>query len=308
MYMPPPYKISQLDPEKHITYEESVRICKSPDIAHEQWHMGQMKLFYSELLFLTKYAQPNDRVVYVGAASGDHTNMIAELFPQLKFDLYDKNRFRIQEKWIKTGQIQLFKEYFTDTHAENYALSNERILFICDMRNLEIGKYKGDDAVAEADIIVTQDMIDQMRWCQIIKPAKAYLKFRLPYETEETRYLTGTIYLQVYAPISTETRLCTSDYETTRVYDNKKFDEMLAYHNAFNRCKKVKYPEYDEITSKFGIINNWDNCCALMIIGHYLKRFRGKCTADSMGKLFMKVYNFHQRVLRQDHSIILVKK
>lgn len=304
-----PYKYSQLDHTKRITFQESVAICKGDDALNiKTWHFGQMKLFYSEMLFFTKYAQPGDRVVYVGAAAGYHTNLIAELFPQLKFDLYDKNPFKIDDKWIKSGQIQLFKEYFTDTHAENYALSDERILFLCDMRDLNIGKHKSDDSIDEADIIVMQDMVDQMRWAQIIKPVMVYLKFRLPYEVQNFDYLAGTIYLQTYTSISTEARLCTHIYDKVITYDAKEFDEVLAYHNAYNRCLSKTYPQYEPITSKYGIINNWDNCYALMIIGNYLQRYRGKSSVDSMGKLFMKIHHFHKSRLRDPYDLVFKGK
>lgn len=306
-----PYKASQLDPNNRITYRESLNECFKDGTKTMTCHAGQLKLFYSELLFLTKYAEPGDKVVYVGAAEGYHTNIIAELFPKLTFDLYDLRKFHIDNKWIKSGQITLFHEYFTDTHAQAYAETNERILFICDMRDLEMGKYKSAEQIAESDLIVMEDMQLQMKWCQMIKPAKAYLKFRLPYEIPKIEYLSGTIYLQPYIKLSTEARLCTSDYDTIIEYDTKKFDEMLAWHNAHNRCHSKGYSDYEPITRKYNIVNNWDNCFALMILGNYLKKFRNKSTVDDIGKLFLKVYYDHKRMklrMRPCEGVILKSK
>lgn len=309
-----PYKVSQLDKNERLTYDESLGVCfpgkkiKHSEVkANTSFHLGQLKLFYAELLFLTKYAQKGDLVLYVGAAPGYHTNKMAQLFPNLEFHLYDKQRFDINEKYIKSGQITLFKEYFEDSTTDYYAKLKRRILFVCDMRDLKIGKYKGADHTDNMDIIVTEDMYMQMKWCQMIKPFKAYLKFRLPYQIEETRYLTGTIYLQAYNAISTETRLCTDNYTSLTTYNNEEFDEMLAYHNAMNRCESKEYPQYDVITKKYGILNNWDNCFALMIIGNYLKEQGKDPSPDAIGKLFIDVYKFHRARYGEKYDAIMAK-
>ena len=57
-------------------------------------HIGQKKLLFSEIYFLTivsKYVNINDCIlVYVGASPGSHINILNKLFPDLYFVLYDK--------------------------------------------------------------------------------------------------------------------------------------------------------------------------------------------------------------------------
>lgn len=285
-----PYKFSQLDPKNRLTYKDAIAECYRVGTP-KTCHAGQLKLFFTELLFLTKYYQPGDKVVYVGAAEGWHINILAKFFPELTFDLYDSRRFSIDKQLIESGQITLFREYFTDAHAEKYVPDKAKILFICDIRNVQISKNPELD-----DSIVGTDMDMQMTWCQIIQPKKAFLKFRLPYTSSKVKYLSGTLYLQPYAPLSTETRLCTSNYETIKEYDAAQYDEMIAWHNAHNRCQSKEYDLFKSLEKKYKILNNWDNCYALTILGNYLNRFKGKSTLDALAKLFLKVYYDHKRL------------
>ena len=61
-------------------------------------HWGQLKLFTSELLFLTHYYDPSEvkDLVYVGAAPGEHFTVLCKLFPSLHFHFYDSADFNDQ--------------------------------------------------------------------------------------------------------------------------------------------------------------------------------------------------------------------
>ena len=53
-----------------------------------------------------------------------------------------------------------------------------------------------------------EDMSDQQRWHDLIRPKVSMLKFRLPWLPGDTEYLVGKVYTQPYAkPRSTEMRL-----------------------------------------------------------------------------------------------------
>lgn len=61
-------------------------------------HIGQRKLFLSELQFLTNNLQSNTdfaHVVYAGAAAANSKYFMAQLFPNVKFIFVDPNEFRI---------------------------------------------------------------------------------------------------------------------------------------------------------------------------------------------------------------------
>lgn len=279
------YKYSQLSKDNQLSYYQSLEICKDKNI-----HLGQLKLFFSELLFLSMMS-PNETytVVYVGAASGYHINKLVELFPNNKYELWDPREFEVNEK----PNIKMYRDFFTDISAKSYADSGENILFICDMRNMNIGNEAQKKNIGKMDQIVDQDMVLQKNWCQIIRPKMAYLKFRLPYEIPSTKYLSGTIFLQPYTKISTEARLMTNDYFTQISYDNFLFEKMLAYHNAYNRCQSKIYHKWDSITRQYNLINNWDNAYGLYITRYYLKKIKNNNSMQDTGKLFMDILHFH---------------
>jgi hypothetical protein len=98
-------------------------------------HLGQRKLLMSELGALRRLDANTQYVaVYAGAAPGIHIPLLAELFPNATFHLYDPAPFQITE----TERIKLFNEYFTDDIARTYSRDGipmtTRVVFICDIR------------------------------------------------------------------------------------------------------------------------------------------------------------------------------
>ena len=71
------------------------------------------------------------------------------------------------------------------------------ILFVSDIRTADHRILTKEDT----EIKIEQDMMDQMRWVNILKPFKSMLKFRLPYVGDdkkiktELEYLDGKLYL-----------------------------------------------------------------------------------------------------------------
>ncbi len=193
-------------------------------------------------------------VLYVGAADGYHTNYLAKLFPKLQFELWDPRKF----KAIETENVKIYRKYFTDKDAKEYAKNGKKILLICDIRNLDFGKAIkkscGDDEKAEK--IVGDDMKFQSDWTKIIKPVYASLKFRLPWCPGKSKYLDGTIYLQPYSPMGTEARLFTNTYHDIE-YINEDYDQRMAYFNHYTRLTK-KYPEWEKVMAKHKLKNCWD--------------------------------------------------
>ena len=208
-------------------------------------HWGQLKLFYTELEFLTiclerGYDLSECVCVYVGSAPGDHIPLLEKLFPSLHWLLYDPAHFNAK----KNNKVDIFsgdEGFFTDETvakvlAHPFVKGNKKgkkrhILFISDIR-----KTTEEETIFE-------DMLSQQNWIVQLGAAMSMIKMRLPYtfETEsrdwtyddskirdlvqypknmennitnkgEKRkvmwYLKGDIYVQLYPPIySTETRL-----------------------------------------------------------------------------------------------------
>ena len=244
-----------------ISYERALKECKNISYLH----LGQLKLLITELFFISKKYKPGYKVLYVGAAEGQHIKKLAELFPDIMFDLWDPREFGITE----CDNIKINNSMFTDESAKTYAHEGDNILFISDIRCLDIGGVK--DNIPAMDIIVNEDNKMQYDWVNIIKPVCAFLKFRTPFAPGVTNYMKGRIYLQTYSPQSTETRLLTSDYSTLVPYDNIEFEEKLAFFNCYIRTS-TELTRWKKIMLKYNVKNIWDNNLAFYVIELYLKK------------------------------------
>lgn len=268
------YKYSQLDNNNKLPFDESV---------HKQirdLHSGQAKLLFGEILFLTKYYQPDALVLYVGAAGGKHIPHLSNLFPKLIFHLYDPSKFEIEP----TDRIKIFNKKFTDEIALKY--SNQKVLFISDIRTYENIK---DADETEYRKIVDIDMSWQMSWVKIIRPIASTLKFKLSTAPGHTKYFDGTIYLQPYNRMSAETRLFVTDINKFKSYDNIEFDEKNVYFNWITRLE-FKSRDFQKIMNKYHIKNNWDNSMALFIMLFYCQKFDCQNPIEkfiSIAKLFV---------------------
>lgn len=291
------YKYSQL--VERVSYKESKKLYqrRMKDI-----HLGQLKLLISEILFLTKYAKDGNKIVYVGAAPGFHIYQLAILFPNLTFDLWDPVRFEIKEH----KNIKKFNKFFMDQDAKKYQTDGNNILFVSDIRNLKIGEFrKVKDEKArndEIDQLILDDMERQKVWVQTIQPIASYLKFRVPYETNGFKYLKGTLYLQPYSPASTETRLLTTNYADMDDYDNKAFDEKLAY---FNCCMRLSEDNrWKQIMDKHHILNIWDNYFTLYVLDYYLRKVKNVNDDEAVVKLFNELIDFLKDKYDKKYNII----
>lgn len=269
---------------------------------HFNYHLGQFKLLITETLFLSKYAKDGNKVVYVGAAEGYHTSYLADMFPNLTFDLWDPRKFDIQE----TDRIKIFNRNFEDSDAHNYAKDGKNILFISDIRSLSFGDVeKIPEKLEEGDNIVDNDMIMQKNWVRIIKPIYASLKVRFGYLGKISSYLTGDIYLQAYAPLSTENRLFTNNYTDEILYDNSEYDEKMAYFNFKIRMDiDKKYDRFSSILDKYNIQNNWDNNIAMYTLNYYLEKYKNIKDYERVGVLFMDIVNYHKKKYKYKYDVI----
>lgn len=224
-------------------------------------HWGQRKLLLSEIEFLTEYSSPGDIVVYVGAAPGTHIKWLSDLFPKLKFILYDPADFQIQS----TDQITIHKQFFTDETAMLYTSGN--ILFICDIRTADYNLMK-DEEVEEA---VVKDQLMQLKWYQIMKPKYSMLKFRLPWGKGTTEYLDGKIFLPVWGrPTTTETRLVVARNAGIKIYDNTKYEEQMSY---FNNITRVTYYERSQKFNLIGLDHCYDCSSEIVIVLNYIAKY-----------------------------------
>lgn len=202
------------------------------DNIHFNKHHGQRKLLNSEIEFLTDFTIPTKEyvVVYAGAADGRHIPLLAELFPNCRFVLYDPAPFAINP----TPRIMIRNKLFLEEDAISF-IGTENLLFISDIRSVPPKDLPEGVYEAEFEKHVRFDLGLQKMWVQHMR-APSMLKFRLPYEKGQMEYFAGNIVIQDWAPVhSTESRLIVTDFDTMVTYDQQTYEEQFYYFNAVYR-------------------------------------------------------------------------
>ena len=204
-------------------------------------HWGQRKLLMSEIEFLTNnyhLYEPNRKkyLLYVGASPGHHINYLLKMFPDIHYVLYDVVPTGVH----KHPNVTFHKMFFIDNMIDQY--KNLNLFFISDIRNVEYSKYKKRReaaAIKKRDDILFDDMTKQKQWCEWMMPKAALLKFRPTWETPTTEYFDGDIYFQIWnRNLSIEARMIPK-IGTTKVWDNKKYEEIMFHFNTKTRRKKM---------------------------------------------------------------------
>jgi hypothetical protein len=281
-------------------------------------HWGQRKLFFSELEFLVMAAKHYDLsecvVLYVGSAPGIHTNLLIEMFPMLKWLLYDPNKFLIDKKHINSGAVELhtgddgfYIDSTTKKVLKNPFIKDKKILFMSDIR-----KTTDDDNVAS-------ELVSQQRWIIELNAEMFMLKFRFPFNYNkmweydfsdikdniiydrnvkpkegEFFYLDGLIQTQIYAPAySAETRLISrknNDKYDMKIYDIKKYEEQMLYFNEVDRLKTYSYREADKMKYHLlGYDDGYESVCEYYIVRKFLKEFNKDFDCDAIIKYLYKL-------------------
>ena len=186
----------------------------------------------SEIDFLTDFAYVScdTTVLYVGAGPGNHIPILIDMFKDRvsKWILFDKTPFA----FAASPNVEIHNRYFSDEDAHFFACNYKRLLFICDIRNLNHGLF--DAAASEA--AVADDMEKQARWARDLHAAKSMLKFRLPYTEGTSTYLKGDLRFPVWGPqTTTEVRLIVNHDLPMTTYDHQTHWEQMFYFNTVTR-------------------------------------------------------------------------
>lgn len=221
-------------------------------------HLGQRKLLLSEIEFLTRILRSSGSsggeskeytLLYVGAAPGQHIPILSEMFPEVKFVLYDPAPFKIRP----TSRIEIHQELFTDELIPKYATAGKRenrLLFVSDIRSVPRAGYQETDAAdIEFEEEVRKNLDWQRRWVEELRPVRSLLKFRLPFvdrnitdEKSSTEYFDGIINFQAYAPPqSAETRLEVGNKPVLVRYDHSRYEQQMFYFNTLYRTQNFQH-------------------------------------------------------------------
>lgn len=225
-------------------------------------HWGQRKLLMSEIEFLTMHAQKGRVVVYAGAAPGDHTNFLSEMFPEVTFVLVDPSPFTTKP----SDKITIVEDFFTDELAASFATEEykDRVLFVSDIRSFDSTQ---DDTEKEERVQIDMEM--QQRWVETIQPVACMLKLRFPYKPGITEYLDGDIYLPVWGPRTTsEARLIATKPYTKRKYEHSYYEDGMYAHNAVVRSA---YHDVSKWHLELGV--GYDRCYDCMAEIHIIQQY-----------------------------------
>jgi len=274
----------------------------------ENCHMGQKKLLFAEIEFLSyvsKFININDAlIVYIGASPGSHINIIRKLFPDSHFLLYDPLKivmnFNTNVK-IHDGKYGYFDDNkCNDVISYKNKINKKYLIYITDIRTRE--SYKIESSV-------WNDMDVQCRWGVLMNADFMSIKFRLPWMEKDTddnlkyildtskiedrlnikekilksgdiRYLSGKIFVQIYAnKRSTESRLFVKKNKdgkyNIKTYNCFKYEEKMLYYNVYSKDKEYKFKESKKLVNYLlGYSNSYDSTSEYYIIYKYLKNYK----------------------------------
>lgn len=265
-----------------IKKNDGMRIYDPTSILNNS-HWGQLKLFLSEFYTLTHELKDDvTDIVYVGAAPGNHIYVLAQLFEDYNYHLYDSMNF--DKRLNSLENVRVYKKYFDDNEMKKWKRSGRKIFLISDIRTLS---YSANSYTEESQKLnekaVWADMKLQEKWITFLEPELSLIKFRLPFgydfileEGKMREYLDGKILRQVYnKPTSSETRLLVKNI-SYKNYDIIEYERKLAYHNNEIR-NKLKFqnlidgsnkPNYE----KKGLLNNFDDTYFLYVVTLYIEK------------------------------------
>jgi hypothetical protein len=284
----------------HLKYLESKKIkWGSTEFEYD----GQRKLLLNEILFLTKYGHLSDTVLYIGSAPGHHIPIVATMFPQHKFELWDPAPFAIKESYLRDSNIKLFKQAFTEKSALLYRGRN--VLLISDLRILTKGHVGATGTLDQTkdELHVMNDNYRQLQFVNLINPRMSMLKFRLPfiYDPPERFYAEGEIWLQAWTkPRSAEVRLILDGINVVQIpveraretvgvdpglfpagsilktqkikmYNIKEFEDRMHYYNTVIRQHAVVKNPLGLLPGRVkGLKNNFESAYEVYIWNQWL--------------------------------------
>lgn len=276
-------KFIKFDDTSFYMNEESGELDYDSSCVLSNVHWGQLKLFSSEFFVILKHLPETiNTVLYVGGANGSHIYVLAKMFPELTFHLYDSQPF--DKRLYKLPNIKIYKKYYDERDMIKWKQKDIPIFFISDIRNLTYDPGAKDDQIrVKNEQNVWEDMKLQEKWIKELQPEISLVKFRLPFaydfilkEGRTREYLGGQVCFQIYnKPTSSETRLLVKEIKDTE-WDLLSYEKKMYYHNCITRNKKKFKNPIDnsnrEIYPEKGLYNDYDSVYLTILVMEYIKR------------------------------------
>jgi hypothetical protein len=291
-------------------------------------HLGQRKLLYTEIEFLTIISKENNLsnylIVYIGSAKGFHIPVLHKLFPNTKFLLIDPAPF--YSNLFNHPDIYIIKNMYFDDDKIDEVLKiadGKKIIFISDIR------------VDTKEENVLKDNHNQQRWLMKMNAEYYMLKLRLPYilkdnniynkemnkeeikdvikiikkkqTNEDFETLSGNIYIQLYPPgRSSETRLIgkkKNKYEITTI-NIIDYDEQINYHNQVVRNSPCYFKESEQLKNHLlGYDDGYDSCGEYYLIYYYIKNYLKK--SPTLKNIISIIYDINIQMYDIYHKYVL---
>lgn len=231
--------IKLVDQKPIVTLDDiDHEFCYSPETHtyRPNAHIGQRKLFLTEIQFFTKKIKESKKMVcvYAGAAPSNHTGYLANLFPNIKFILIDPNPFEIREANPITlhfrgdpnidhtraeylinqalkgnDQLYIINDLFTVELAESFnkLIKREDMVFVSDIRT-----NSHDDSFPDV-LDILWNLAQQYVWIKKMSPSWSLLKFRHPFYSEDPQLFKESISKPPYEYDFKESKVLGLDFE-----------------------------------------------------------------------------------------------
>lgn len=194
--------------------------------------IGQLKLLLNEIAFI-EYLKSRDESVspfqVCGGAPGIHYSILAEMYPDIHFILYDYQPF--SNLLSKRPNVEIRFRYVTQTTVKEFDPSG---VFVSDMRSLNIseGKQQINDKNTHFlyDSIICRDMYDQLSFFYSSGCKNGMIKFKIPERMTSFNYISGKLWLQPYIRTN-ELRLLISTANQWHTYDGNLIDKTCQLVN-----------------------------------------------------------------------------
>lgn len=213
-----PPVVTMDDIKYQLPYQGATRVFKTST------HIGQRKLFDTELQFFTNHLHADKKItcIYAGAAPSNHTGYLSWLFPNVKFILVDPNPFEVYEANPVILQPRKNGPDMTAARAKELVKmaveGNERIYIINDLMTMDIAHAAKElidredlyfvsdirtnvtDGVENPDVTdILWNLSQQYNWMSVMKPRWSMLKYRHPFYEEDPSVFEAKCKQQPYA-------------------------------------------------------------------------------------------------------------
>lgn len=210
-----------------------------------------LKNLVSDIIFLTYFYNQTEIIspiiIYIGAGDSEYINILANLFPNFEYHLYDKLKF--SNSLIKNSKLNIYNKEFDVDDYVKWSNFNNQIFFISN--------------ISKNFMNIQKTIIEKLN------PKYSLLKFDLSIvNTNFFEYYNGLILINPFDTItSTENKLIVSNNNSFKTWNTSHYIKQCYYHN--NIIRNIEYTKFNNFY-KNSIINDYDNSYLIFIISQYL--------------------------------------